>query len=356
MYWLALALLVALTVADAVLAVVLFDLFDERLALFVNQGTAFVYILLSLAILAFRRSRQTAARRDASIALLDGEGNLVGPLAQEQKRHGQRAAPCRGAAPRPQAIAQPHTPGLVQTLLTLLGIPLVLCLAWAFLRRTPSLLAAAGALLIIGGAATSSLRSLIDPHADASAGGPVTVYSYSILIFGGAQVFAAVEKVYEESLFRACARLHPMVMFCWTLCTQFALGWMLYPLQTLPQFGNLSLAELPAVVHDGVLCTAARGGCGADHAIIFWSYCAVDFWCYYFGLWVIQHCGASLMVLASAIALPLQQLVLCSPMVGRWSESFFWGDGLALALVLVGFCVYQAFSPEGREARLANQS
>ena len=64
-----------------------------------------------------------------------------------------------------------------------------------------------------------------------------------------------------------------------------------------------------------------------------------------------NHGGASLQVLASAIALPLQQLVLTSPLVGVWREDFFWGDGIALALVLGGFGVYQALSPEGRRAR-----
>jgi hypothetical protein len=78
---------------------------------------------------------------------------------------------------------------------------------------------------------------------------------------------------------------------------------------------------------------------------------AVDFWCYFFGLWVIQRGGASLQVLASAIALPLQQLVLCSPIVGKWHEGFFWGDGVALVLVLLGFGTYQLLSPEGRAAR-----
>ncbi len=57
-------------------------------------------------------------------------------------------------------------------------------------------------------------------------------------------------------------------------------------------------------------------------------------------------------VLSSAIALPLQQLVLCAqPLLGARAESFFWGDGLALGLVLVGFAVNQGCSPEGRAAR-----
>ena len=62
-------------------------------------------------------------------------------------------------------------------------------------------------------------------------------------------------------------------------------------------------------------------------------------------------------VLAAAVALPVQQLVLCArPLVGRWAESFFWGDGVALILVLLGFGVYQLLSPEGRAARGRGQT
>ena len=80
----------------------------------------------------------------------------------------------------------------------------------------------------------------------------------------------------------------------------------------------------------------------------------MDFWAYYFGLWVIQKGGATLMAVVVAVALPLQQLVLCSkPLVGKWAETFFWGDGVALGLVLLGFVGYQFGSPEGRAARRA---
>ena len=67
---------------------------------------------------------------------------------------------------------------------------------------------------------------------------------------------------------------------------------------------------------------------------------------------MIQRGGASLLVLASAVALPLQQLVLCAhQLVGQWAESFFWGDAVALLLVLIGFAIYQGMSPEGITAR-----
>ena len=41
-YWAMLAVLIALTVADAVLCTIMFDMFTERYAIFLNQATAFV--------------------------------------------------------------------------------------------------------------------------------------------------------------------------------------------------------------------------------------------------------------------------------------------------------------------------
>ena len=65
-------------------------------------------------------------------------------------------------------------------------------------------------------------------------------------------------------------------------------------------------------------------------------------------MYVIQNGGATLMVISSAVALPIQQLVLCLPLLGIYRESFFWGDAVALVLVLIGFLIYQVLSPEGK--------
>ena len=61
-------------------------------------------------------------------------------------------------------------------------------------------------------------------------------------------------------------------------------------------------------------------------AFIFFAYCAVDFRCYGYGLYVIRNGGAREMVISSAVALPIQQLILTLPLLGVYRESFFWGD------------------------------
>lgn len=342
-FWLSLVALILLMTADGVLCVLLFDIWGQRYALFINQGTAFVYIIASAVALAYLSRRGIAANNTdtttkrakwyslVAIGLMNGGANFF------------------------MAISQPHTPGLSQTLLLQLGVPLVLVLSWAFLGKRPSAAAAASASLVVVGTLLSSLRGVLGGDATSSAP-PIQAFTWAILLFAVAQIFLAAEKVYEERLFtKHAAKLHPMTMFAWTLTTQFILGWALYPIQSIPALGGVSLSKLPALVRDGALCTLGRGsGCDGTHAAIFWVYVTVDFWAYYFGLWVIQRGGASLMAVAISVALPLQQLVLCShALVGKWAEAFFWGDGVALVLVLLGFVGYQVCSPEGRAARRA---
>ncbi len=70
------------------------------------------------------------------------------------------------------AIAQPHTPGLTQSLLMLLGIPLVMAMSAIFLRKKcPSWVAIVGAAAIVFGCSTSALRGVFE----GGSGGPVEV-------------------------------------------------------------------------------------------------------------------------------------------------------------------------------------
>lgn len=287
-YWGSLAILVILSVADWDIQYVLFDLWGERYTLFLNQATAAVYIVISFSALLVLHIQQ---RRSAIVAANDDMPSVL--LDDTQKR---KPAPwyilvaiglLNGSANFFQAISLPHTPGLTQTILNLLGVPLVLLMAMLFLRRRPSLVASAGAALIVAGTAFSSLRSYLQP--DGSGDEPVVTYWWAILFFGVAQLFLAGEKVFEEAAFGRYATLAPMVMFCWTLVTQFLLGWAVYPIQTLVPGTNSSLAGLPDLLRDGARC--AFGSAGADcyasatskgypartPSVVFWVYCLVDF-------------------------------------------------------------------------------
>ena len=203
---------------------------------------------------------------------------------------------------------------------------------------------------------TGTLVSALRPGGFDGDCGTNKCYTISSVLFAVAQIFLAGERVFEEHTFERY-KTDVIYMFCWTLWTQFLLGFALYPAQTVEPFGDLVLDEIPRVILDGIRCNFGSGpsegyvedgpSCGFFSLFIFFAYCTVDFACYAYGLFVIQNGGANLMVICSAVALPIQQLILCLPFLGVYTESFFWGDAIALVCVLTGFLVYQVLSPEG---------
>ena len=169
MYWVTLAILVVLTVADNVLVVSLFDEFTEVYAQYVNQGTAFVYIIASSVILFVRwlpccRSmrcfwdKPVVENPKAHFAdhnnddFGDSDIGMYEPASHSNSNAKKELADGKAIPKAPwyvlvgiglfngsgnflMAIAQPHTPGLTQALLGLLGIPLVMILSAIFLKK-----------------------------------------------------------------------------------------------------------------------------------------------------------------------------------------------------------------------------
>ena len=137
--------------------------------------------------------------------------------------------------------------------------------------------------------------------------------------------------------------------------------------------GGLELSEIPEVAYDGVLCTFGITAtspsrlnpvmypdvanplpvCNLTNSLLFVVYVAVDMSCYFTGLYMIKKYGSSMMVIVSAVALPLQQLVFCMSFIvtTQYAETFYLSDVLALLLVCAGYYVYQWLSPEGTQGR-----
>jgi len=337
-----LATLIFLTVADGVLVVVLFDKYGDRYSQYINQGTAAVYCVVSMSMIL---GRKFLLKRHVEENVSDAKSDdapawvliFIGIL--------------NGSANFFMATSQPHTPGLTQSLLNQLTIPIVLVLSAIFLKKRSSLTGLFAATLIVIGTAVSAFR----PGGSDQNCGDNTCYVISSLLFALAQLFLGGERVFEEHTFDK-NNTDVLNMFAITLLTQFLLGFALYPAQTKEPFGDLVLDEIPRVIWDGMRCNVGLGpsesvedgpSCGFFSAFIFFAYCAVDFCCYGYGLYVIRNGGAREMVISSAVALPIQQLILTLPLLGVYRESFFWGDFVALVLVLGGFVIFQVLAPEG---------
>eukprot|EP00041_Stephanoeca_diplocostata_P025632 m.676198 g.676198 ORF g.676198 m.676198 type:complete len:406 (-) comp22788_c1_seq99:879-2096(-) len=292
----------------------------EDYAIFINQATGMFYCFISIPLLFLQRrylkvetdpTKQAAPRWILIIiGLLNGTGNF-----------------CAG-------VGQVHTGGTSQALLQLVGIPVVLLLSWVLLKQRPSLWATIGSAFILGGTALSAL-----PHAKADSDS----LWYSVVLFFSAQLFFSGEKVFEESTFGKY-NIDVLWMFIWTLYTQVTLGWITWPVQSVDAFGGIDVHNIPSIFVDGCKCTVGiatpgRPYCDWRNSVLFFVYCTIDYSYYAIGLYVIQTRGASLMILATAIALPLSQLTFClKSLVGAENYStFLYTDAIALVMVRESF-------------------
>lgn len=236
--------LVVLTVADTVLCTVNLYYYTEVYAQFFNQGTGIVYILVSIPIVVIRRRWQK--EREGR------QGQLQGLLNQPAPKPGPPLwiLICIGALNGTgnffNAVGSPGTRADTQSLLQLVGIPIVLALSWLFMGKRPSLIAALGAALIVAGTFVSALPAIkpdwftcgtgmMNPacapsSGTASSGGSGSAAGgsgaggfkeqwLSVAIYFCAQLFYSTEKVFEEMTFGRFS-IDLFYMFFWTLVTQ----------------------------------------------------------------------------------------------------------------------------------------
>jgi hypothetical protein len=350
-----LAILIVLSVLDTVLVAVVFFYYTDTYANYINQAGGFIYAFVSTGQRYFliRAARAAAVGNDLDLEvdLLKGEG--------EESRSSNLSRPIpryylvligflNGTSNFFLSVGQVHVRGETQSIMSLVGVPLVMILSWAALGRKPTFVAIGAATLIVIATATSAVPSMIHPEDDG-----VVEYWYSTLLFLLGQVFLAVEKVTEESVFERYTDIDVLRMFQWTMWVQSFLYFAYYPVQSIPAMGGLDIADLPAIIRDGFRCTFASGAlssnanrphCDWRNPFFFFTYTVVDYCCYAYGLYVIQKGGANLMVLASAIAVPLSNLIFCVRpiMMGR-TETFHVTDAIALVLAVVGFVIYEKY-------------
>jgi drug/metabolite transporter (DMT)-like permease len=188
-----LGILIVLTVLDTVLVAVVFYYYTDTYANFINQAGGFIYAFVSTGhrYMLVRSTRASSDGGQLDVDLLKEEGN-------ERAKH-SNPVPwyilvaigfLNGTGNFFLSVGQVHVRGETQSIMALIGVPLVMFLSWVCLRKTPSLIAIGAAALIVAATLISSLPSMLHPEDDG-----VVEYWYSALLFLVGCVFQAAEKV-----------------------------------------------------------------------------------------------------------------------------------------------------------------
>ena len=124
---------------------------------------------------------------------------------------------------------------------------------------------------------------------------------------------------------------------------QFLVQFFLVPLQSLPGLGGPKLADLPVAFREGAYCFAGVqqvkgvGDCGHYHAALsLLSYFVVFLAFNIVAVELIKQGGAVLMAMATAMAMPMQNLAFSLPLPSRYgfSEPISPTDVVGLLVVL----------------------
>ncbi len=348
---------------DGVIGGILFQKYEEIYSQYLNQATAFVYMIMSTIHMVFINMLNTkkGSRKHLREHVEAGGATTVqtSPTKQTPWYFLVIIGVINGTSNTFLGIGMPNTALLSQSLLGTLSLPVVLILSYIYLNVRGTSEKYFGATLILAGTFLSSLHSIINKPGGAGSATGNPIYWYSTAFFAFGNVGLGVERVFEDFVFKRYRNLHPMKMFQWTMYTQFILYLFFLPTQHLKIFGGVAFKDIPGVMVDGVKCTfgissidISRPRCDSSNTYLFFAYCFVDFYVYFIGLYVIQKYGSSTMAVASALQIPIQQAVYCSFLVGKYVEQFYLSDLFALILVLVGYYLFEFFNARRANAKI----
>lgn len=237
-------------------------------------------------------------------------------------------------------FSNPHVPGVLQAIIGQAMIPMVMSLAFFFLRSRFSLFQILGALVIIGGLITDMVPSLF---LDNDAHGPPTSVFWTLMFFVG-QIPNAIGSVYQEWAF-AKAPLNVVYMLAWSNLGQFIFLVILAPLNFIPVFGGITPETFVDNFKNAALCTgnALPGNpeCSNAGLMLFFAMGTMLLSGVFQSL-LVKYGSASLYVVVSTLITPLAALAFTfSFLMGDHTEKmspFSWG---ALAILVVGVMMYR---------------
>uniref|UniRef100_A0A7S2S2C2 Uncharacterized protein n=1 Tax=Rhizochromulina marina TaxID=1034831 RepID=A0A7S2S2C2_9STRA len=127
-------------------------------------------------------------------------------------------------------------------------------------------------------------------------------------------------------------------------------GFCFLPVLAMPAFGGVPFHEMPTQLWFGFRCFMGMNSLPGDHCDGVWYsnatmamliYCAINFGYNLLSLLVTKHGSALLLVVSSALALPVTNLAFSwHALMGDDAEEFLPNDIVALVVVVLGFVVY----------------
>ena len=216
-------LYVIFLILDGAIGGVLFKKYEEIYSQYLNQSTAFVYIIVSrvcmLAINNFSAKHDVSEEQQKVEEGLKEENKLVLGAKQTPFYLLAIVGTINGTSNVFMGIGMPNTALLSQSLLGLLGLPVVIVLSYFFLNVKGTREKYFGAIIILLGTTLSSLHTVIHKGSKSNVGNPI--YWYSTLFFALGNMGLGIERVVEDFLFKKYSNLHPMKMFMNTMYVQF---------------------------------------------------------------------------------------------------------------------------------------
>eukprot|EP00128_Syssomonas_multiformis_P016742 Colp12_sorted_trinity150504_noHs@12383 len=291
---------------------------------FVNQWNVFLYLVIALAIYLYKsyftnditpEQRQMPKKIFVFMGFLDSFSGFLG------------------------AIGGAYTDGSLQTILNQSLIPITLLLSVIFLKMKYQKLQYMGAAIMMAGAALACV-----PSFNGSNQGTTKVYS--VLIFFAGIIPSAFSNVYKEKQFKD-QELDVQYLTVWVTLFQVLFGFAFLPLLSVPGFGGVEFKQLPYEISDGFQCFLGEDprpddDC-KDGTWTMMAYVAVNFLYNLVLLMITKHGSALLLVITSALSLPVCNLAFTSEaLMGSEAEAFSLWNVFGLVLVVVGFLVYSA--------------
>lgn len=265
----------------------------SNLEFFVNQWTVFLYVVLAAIILLYRlikqqisnQQRNFATQKFAFMGLLDAAAGVF------------------------SAIGCSFTSGTVQTLCNQGAIPATMFMSRLFLQQYYSKLQYCGAILIVIGALSAALPASMMSGSDSN-----QTTTLGLLVLLASIIPSSFSNVYKEHNFKS-QNLDVYYLTVYVSIFQVLLGFLFVPILSIKGLGGISLSSVPYNFIDGWNCFLGRYVQNYEcHLyqppyIPLLLYVIVNFAYNTLLLLITKHGSALLLVISSALALPLTNLL-----------------------------------------------